>query len=190
MKSLPPKEQFLITLFLIAIATGNRSSELASIDRRTISFAPGFKEATLAVVPGFLYKNQSMTRTPPPIVIPALGDGSILCPVEALRLYLDVTKRSNSNKLFLNPSSGAPLNAGTLSSWLCTSIKFLLPDVNCHGHDTRKVAFSMAWARGISAEDIVKKGFWSNVNVFVKRYLVVNPESIDNIPCIVAGHKA
>ena len=189
LRSLPPNEQFLITLFLVAIATGNRSSELASIDRKTIYFSPGYKEANLPVVPGFLFKNQSASRTPLPIVIPALGRGSILCPVAALRQYQEQTANSTSKKLFLNPDTGAPLNAGTISSWLCKSIKYLLPNVDCRGHDTRKVAFSMAWARGISAENIVKKGFWSSVNVFIKRYLVVPTEPPGKTPCIVAGHK-
>ena len=66
------QEQFFIILFLVATPTGSRVSELASIDRNTISFSPNFREANLPVLPGFLYKNQSASRTPPPIVIPAM----------------------------------------------------------------------------------------------------------------------
>ena len=127
--SLSYKEIFLVTLFLVAIATGNHSSELASIDRNTISFTANNREVNLPLVPGFLYKNQSASRTPPPITIPALDDDSILCPVRALRTYLDSTSQSTEKKLFCNPDSGAALNAATLSSWLCRSIQFLLPGV-------------------------------------------------------------
>ena len=183
------KEQFLITLFLTAVATGSRVSELASIDRRTISFAPRSLEATLPVVPGFLYKNQSANRRPPAIVIPALGKGSILCPVEALKLYLKNTEDSTSPKLFINPESGRVLNAGTISYWLCKSINYLLPNAICHAHDTRKASFSLAWARGVPSEEIVKKGFWSNSNVFIKRYLIPNNTSKCRTRCIVAGQK-
>ena len=187
LSELQSKEQFLITLFLVAIATGNRVSELAAIDRRTISFSPNFVSVNLPIVPGFLYKNQSASRSPPPIVIPALENGSILCPVQALRIYLENTSLSKGKKLFLNPDTGSILNAGTLSFWLCKSINYLLPDTICNAHDTRKLAHSLAWARGVPASEIVKKGFWSSLSVFVKRYLV-NMHTSGNISCVVAGN--
>ena len=37
LESLPPREVALVTLYLVAITTGNRASELAAIDRSSIS---------------------------------------------------------------------------------------------------------------------------------------------------------
>ena len=89
--SVPQLDTFLITPFLIAIASGMRVWELANIDQKAISFAPGSSSATLTVIEGFLYNNQSSTRSPPNIVIPALGENSNLCPVSALKLYINKT---------------------------------------------------------------------------------------------------
>ena len=38
---LPRKERFQACLFIIAVATGNRASELANLDARPIRFSPG-----------------------------------------------------------------------------------------------------------------------------------------------------
>ena len=187
LEDLNPRDRFLVTIFLIALATGNRVSEISAINRNAITFNRNFKEVTLPVMEGFLYKNQTANRCPPPIVIPALNN-SILCPVKALRLYLESTSNSTEDKLFLNPNSGLPLNAGTFSYWLCKSINFLLPEAICKPHDIRKLSYSEAWARGISAQEIVKSGFWSSINVFIKRYLV-SVESNSKIPCVVAGKR-
>ena len=182
------KQIFMITLFLVAIATGARASELASIDRKTISFSPSSRSVCLPTVPGFLYKNQNMNRVPPPISIPAL-EGSPLCPVRALQLYIRKTSNIDSSRLFLNPDSGSALNSGTLSYWLCKSINYLLPNAICRAHDTRKLAHSLAWARGVPISDIIKKGFWSSVNVFIKRSLVNNPTTNNRRSCVVIGSR-
>ena len=100
-RSLSHQEIFLITLFLIAVASGNRVSELANIDRKAIAFSPGLGSVTLPVMEGFLYKNQSSSRSPPNIAIPALGGNSNLCPVSTLKLYFERTYSGKTQKLFL-----------------------------------------------------------------------------------------
>jgi len=63
------------TLFLLALATGNRVSELHA------SFRPAIRlevtQAVLPVFPGFLYKNQRANSAPEPIRVVSLNpDGS------------------------------------------------------------------------------------------------------------------
>ena len=57
------------TLFLTALATANRVSELSSIDISGIVWSRDRKQATLPVRPGFLFKNQRSNRAPPNIVL-------------------------------------------------------------------------------------------------------------------------
>ena len=143
---------------------------------------------TLPVKEGFLFKNQSHSRSPPRIVIPALNSNHpVMCPVLVIEAYLCQTVSTKHTKLFLNPDTGSALNAGTLSFWLCKAINFLLPDAICKAHDVRKLSHSLAWARGIPIEEIVKKGFWTSQNTFIRRYLVKTRASSSSY--ITAGHK-
>ena len=91
-----PSRLLMKTLFLVALASGNRVSKLAAFSRAGSKILPGSKKAILAVHPGFLYKNQTMDCTPPNIVISALlnPDKSPhrLCPVDALRHWLLISE--------------------------------------------------------------------------------------------------
>ena len=181
------KDLFLRTLFLVALAAGNRASELAAIDRRAVAFAPDGSSASLPVVQGFLYKNQSAKRRPPKIVIPNLPEpDDSLCPVKALRRYLTLSQ-GTGRKLFRNPASNADLNAGTLAFWLCKAITWLVPNATGRAHDVRKAAHSLAWVRGIPAEEIVNNGFWASPDVFLRRYL--DPTTSASLSCVAGGHR-
>ena len=78
--------------------------------------------------------------------------------------------------LFINSKTGAPLRSTTISKLIVGLINEACPDVLPHAHDVRKVAASLAWARGVSPEEIVKAAFWSSSSVFISRYLI-NPSS-------------
>ena len=60
-----PHRLLMKTLFLVALATGNRVSEIAAFTRVGSKILPGSKKAIIAVQPGFLYKNQTLDRSPP-----------------------------------------------------------------------------------------------------------------------------
>ena len=187
--SLSKTEAFLAVLLIVAAASGNRSSELANLDRDTVRFAPDASSVSLTVLPNFLFKNQSASRTPSALFLPALNDpGSpSLCPVAAIRFLLDHYPSQKAN-LFLNPDTGAALTSATLSFWLCKSINWLLPEAIPRAHDVRKNAFSLAWVRGVPLSEITKQGFWSSPSVFVRRYLA-KPQSSSLINCVAAGSR-
>ena len=176
-------------LFLTALATGNRVSELSAIKRDSLIFTPGDSSVIMAVRPGFLYKNERMDRAPPNISFPALPGHSSngLCPVTALKKYLqDTTPRNPHASLFLNPSTGANLQRPVLSLWLCRTIEEFCPGSLPKVHDIRKQAASLAWTRGILPSQIVASAFWSSTNVFIDRYL--NPKVSSSIPCVAMRH--
>ena len=166
---LGPREIFYKALFLTAVASANRASELAAIDRERIEFRQ--QSVTLPVKPGFIFKNQAQFHAPSLIDIPDLP-GSPLCPVDALRRYLASSQNGESSSLFLHPESSKPLNAGRLAFFLVKAIQWLLPGCLANAHDTRRLSTTHAFTAGVSASSIVAAGSWRSTNTFTSRYLV------------------
>ena len=166
----------LKTLFLIALASGSRVSEIAAMSRGAIAFAVDNSQVVIPVRPGFIYKNQSLYRTPPNIVIPALlnDDGSHhrLCPVLALQRWLRLSSTWGSDAVFLNPKSKRPMNRGAISHYLVKIVNRAIPNTFARAHDLRKISASLAWVRGVSPFDITRVLFWKNTNTFINKYLV------------------
>lgn len=155
-------------LLLTALATGNRGAELAAFSREGISYRQD-GSVVISVRPGFLYKNQSADRTPPPIVIRPLTRNP-LCPVANLTKYL-ATSSTTQGHLFIHPLTRRPLNRGQIAFRVCRLIKEADPSGIPQMHDLRRAAVSIAWTRGVSPAQIIQSAFWSNSNVFIKRYL-------------------
>ena len=74
---------FLKALFLTALASGNRCAELAHFSRRAL--VDSGSHFTLGVMPRFLYKNQALGRSPPPVSIPLFRACSVALPMGQLR---------------------------------------------------------------------------------------------------------
>ena len=156
-------------LFLTALASSNRASELAAIDRSRVAFRQS--SVVLPVRAGFIFKNQTQHHSPSLIEFPDLP-GSFLCPVKALRKYLDDSLDSTEAGLFLHPVSGKTLNAGRLAFFLAKAIDWLVPGSMAKGHDTRKLSTTHAWYTGVRADQIVAAGSWKSTSTFANRYLV------------------
>ena len=83
-------------LFLLALATAKRVGELQALSS-VVTFVHG--DACLSYVPQFVAKSESLTRSIPRSFLvkslsdfaAGLDDDLLLCPVRALRLYLDRT---------------------------------------------------------------------------------------------------
>jgi len=146
------EDLMLKTLFLVALATGNRASELSAITRNSINFSINYDRVKLSVKPGFLYKNERMGRTPPDIIVKSLNEGNMnsshpLCPVNSLRTYLERTKNYHSESLFVDCKSKKALPAPRISFFLCKLINLADPGTFPKGHDVRKMSSSLAWTR-------------------------------------------
>ena len=104
------------TVFLLALGSGKRRSEIHAWVHRNIRHQEDWANVSLFPSPCFLSKNQLAKEGPSsvaPVIIPALAptlDKSLkedrtLCPVRALRYYLDKTKdllQANSWSLCLS----------------------------------------------------------------------------------------
>ena len=177
------------TAFLVALATGNRASELCAVVRGWIIFRQ-YSEAILPVKPNFLFKNQRALRTPPNITIKGFAEvDPELCPLRALRIYLERTRElAEGDALFIHPTSGRNLQRPSLSLRLTAFISEVIPGSFPKMHDLRKQAASLAWTRGVEPKDIVAAAFWSSSNVFVKHYLF-NPQAL-SMSCVALNHCA
>ena len=166
---LGPREIFYKALFLTAVASSNRSSELAAIDRGRIELRQC--SIVLPVRPGFIFKNQGQFHAPSLIEIPDLP-GSPLCPVQALRSYLDATQGKSETSLFLHPASFKPLNAGRLAFFLAKAVDWLLPGSLAEAHDTRRLSTTRTFMSGVTIGNIVAAASWRSTNTFTSKYLV------------------
>ena len=178
------RQLFFKSLFLLALATGNRCSEMSAFCRDGL--ITNNSGITIPLRPHFLYKNQTLRRTPPPIQVPYFHY-PLLCPVAFLKRYLESCSPSdNSRALFVHPTSFTSLSAGRIGYWLVQAIRAAhanRPVVK--PHDVRKLAYSVNWARKTDLQAIVQHGFWASAHPFINNYLVSLPNPLPHF--IAAG---
>ena len=118
-----------------------------------------------------------------PVTIPALTTISILCPVRALRYYLDRTKdlRGSQSLLFISFKKGhtSDIRPATLSSWFKQTILLCykqadqqsLDLAHVKAHDIRAFAASKAFYGGGSVDQIMQACHCKVHNTFTNFYL-------------------
>ena len=182
------------TVFLLALGSGKRRSEIHAWLAKNIRHQEDWSKVSLYPSPSFLSKNQLARDGPAsvaPVVIPALaptldkslsGDRS-LCPVRALRYYLDRTKDSRQGKelVFVSFKTGfqKDIVPATISSWVKQTVLlcYQLSDQKAQdvhqvrAHDVRAFAASRAFQGGISLDQILSACHWKAHNTFTQFYL-------------------
>lgn len=178
------------TVFLIALASGRRRSEIHafSSDEAAVSFTSDESAVELHTYPGFLAKNQLPSVAPTAVVIPALplGDDSsimTLCPVRVLKVYLRRVAlfRRGRRRLFISfrPSFKGEVRASTISRWLVQTIRVAytlsrvrepFPD-NVTAHEVRALSTSWAWLNHVPLDRVLRAGYWRCQNSFISFYL-------------------
>ena len=165
-----PRDLLRKLAFLLALATGNRVSELSAID---VSAMREDTEGTLSlpVDKSFRFKNERVNRTPPEIEVKSLPEDCVeICPVATLKTFV-ARMGLESGKLFINTKTKSPLRPASLSLLICNAIDEADPGCFPRAHDVRKAAASLAWARGLSLQEITRRCFWKDVSTFVRTYL-------------------
>lgn len=180
------------TLFLIALASGRRVSEI-----HALSILPQYTQfyndkVILTTVVGFRAKNQKQNDTTQEIVIPKLDkitDCKVelkLCPVRALRHYLELTKplRGAQTALFICHGRSMHTTAATiqtLSRWFKEVIHLAYSGdilnteegkISAHIHQLRAMANSLAFSRKATLAEVMRAGYWKSPNVFISCYLM------------------
>ena len=181
------------TVFLLALGSGKRRSEIHAWQNKNIRHQSDWSKLSLYPSPSFLSKNQLAKEGPEsvaPVVIPALAptlDRSLksdrsLCPVRALRYYLDRTSdlRQNKELVFVSFKKGfdKDISPATIS-WIKQTVIlcYELSDQESHtlhqvkAHDVRTFAASKAFQSGVSLEQILSACHWKSHNTFTQFYL-------------------
>ncbi len=129
--------------------------------------------------PRFPLLNQvvSLQALPPEEADPALA---LLCPVRALRHYVDRTQSfRTSDQLFVchgGRQKGNAVSKQRMAHWIVDAITlaYQAQGVPCpfklRAHSTRSVASSWALARGASLTDICRAAGWATPNTFARFY--------------------
>ena len=143
------KDKTLVTIFLVALATGSRISELQALLRTVESIVFSDNGVTLYPNPNFLAKNEDSVLRRSPLFISSLeneeGSPHLLCPVAMLKSYLQLSSATKYFKLFVNPLDLSDLSLAKLRLYLCSFIRTADPGSVPLSHDLRKVASSFAF---------------------------------------------
>ncbi|KAK7889130.1 hypothetical protein WMY93_024690 [Mugilogobius chulae] len=181
----------LKTVLLLALTSAKRVSELQafSVSPTCMQFAPGLSKVHLRPNPAFMPKVEPAYSCPtleiaafhpPPFSSPEEQQLHSLCPVRALRVYVDRTAGlRKADQLFVSWASshmGKPVSSQRLSHWIVEAIslaytcKGIAPPQGLRAHSTRGVATSWALFRGISVQDICAAASWASPHTFVRFY--------------------
>ena len=212
------KHVTLKTVFLVALATGKRRSELHAL-RKDILHSKHWSSITILPDPQFVAKTQLNSRGGEvlnSVTIKALTkilgddmqDDRSLCAVRAVRYYLKATKdiRKNRQKLFIAYRKGYPdtqeIHLNTVSGWLKKTILLAYDtaseeDTQVTGvkaHQVRAMAASWALHSRASLEDIMQACSWKSANTFTSFYLkdmaLQRDEMFHLGPVVAASHTA
>ena len=182
------------TVFLLALGSGKRRSQIHAWQHKNIRHQSDWSKVSLYPSPSFLSKNQLAKEGPnsvAPVVIPALAptlDKTLksdrsLCPIRALRYYLDKTAdlRQDKELVFVSFKKGfdKDISPATISSWIKQTVIlcYELSDqqaLTLHqvkAHDVRAFAASKAFQSGVSLDQILSACHWKSHNTFTQFYL-------------------
>ena len=169
-------------LFLLALATAKRVGELQALSS-VVTFVGG--DACLSYVPQFVAKSESLTPSIPRSFLvkslsdfaAGLDDDLLLCPVQALCIYLDRTTPLTPlrHRLFVSPrrpSRALSKNAVSFLRDVITAAGASRPEVgSVRAHDIRGVSTSVAFHRNWSVSAVLESATWSSSSVFSLFYL-------------------
>ena len=186
------KELTLKTVFLLALASGKRRSELHALSAEVRWVEGDTDGVELAPVPAFVSKTQVSTDglgALKPFVVPALQSEEekdrLLCPVATLAKYLERTAKFRSpsqKRLIISHRQGAikDITQQTLSCYMKEAILLAYQDpsvekshsqVNPKPHSIRHVATSLNALKGFKLDDVLRAGAWANPNTFLRFYV-------------------
>ena len=185
------KERFLAqkTLFLLALASVKRIGELHALSYR-VSHTRNWGEVSFSYVTGFVAKTQDPSSLAPRFEgfsAPALPNarnnrnGRLLCPVRAVRHYLDRTAahRPLCDRLFVTAGrSKKEISKTTVSFWLRKTISrayelsgTALPVPTPRARERCGIAPSLLFKKNFAVDQVLKAGRWRRHVTFTRHYL-------------------
>ena len=166
------------THFLLALAMAKRVGELQALSS-VVTFVG--LDACLSYTPQFVAKSESLTRSSPRSFlvkslsdfVAGLDDDLLLCPMRALRIYLDRTWSLSPlrHRLFVSPRRpSCAMSKNAVSFFLREVIHAAgasRPEVgSIRAHEIRSVSTSVAFHRNWSVSSVLESATWSSSSVF------------------------
>ena len=196
-----PRLLTLKAIFLFALASGRRRSELHALERESVSFASDMSAVTVRPHLRFLSKTHLATQgigALHEIIVPALPDAPdtpySLCPVRVLKHYIDTSDTYRSpgqNRLFVSyrKSFERDITAQTVSRYVKTAIceahsaaevdsdTDVASKYDVKAHQVRHIAHSLSQLGSMPLTDIIRTGSWKTPNTFIKHYIQQLPSA-------------
>jgi hypothetical protein len=180
------------TAFLLALASAKRISEVHAFSK-IVNHKENYSSLTFTFVHEFIAKTQRLgvpeTKLQP-VTIPALTNiipdepDRLLCPVRAVRRYLDRMSKLRSEKsrrLFISyqPGRHDDITKNAIALWLKAVIKDAYDrstsdDHTLHQvkpHEIRAFATSLAFASNLKVQDVMDAASWRGESTFARFYL-------------------
>ena len=185
------EERFLAqkTLFLLALASVKRIGELHALSYR-VSHTRNWGEVSFSFVTGFVAMTQDSSSLAPRFEgfsVPALPNtrnnrnGRLLCPVRAVRVYLDRTAPHcpRCERFFVTAGrSKKEIAKTTVSFWLRKTVSrayelsgTALPVPAPRARETRGIAPSLLFKKNFAVDQVLKAGTWRRHTTFTCHYL-------------------
>ena len=178
------------TLFLLVLASAKRIGELHALSYR-VSHTRGWGEVSFSFVTGFVAKTQDPSSLAPRFEgfsVPALPNarnnrnGRLLCPVRAVKVYLDRTAphRPRCERFFVTAGrSKKEIAKTTVFFWLRKTISrayeltgTALPvPAPPPAREMRGIAPSILFRKNFAVDQVLKAGTWRRHTTFTRHYL-------------------
>ena len=144
---------------------------------------------TFSFIPGFVAKTQDPSSLAPRFegfTVPALPNarnnrnGRLLCPVRAVRCYLDRTAahRPLCERLFVTAGHSKEISKTTVSFWLRKTISHAYelsgteqPVPAPRALETRGIAPSLLFKKNFAVDQVLKAGTWRRHTTFTRHHL-------------------
>ncbi|KAL0194781.1 hypothetical protein M9458_008353, partial [Cirrhinus mrigala] len=182
------KYRSLKTVLLTALASIKRVGDLQafSVDEACLEFGPGDSHVILRPRPGYVPKVPTTPFHDQVVNLQALPleeadpASALLCPVRALRIYVDCPRHfRRTEQLFVcfgGQQKGNAVSKQRLAHWVAYAISLSYQNqgepcpLGVCAHFTRSVASSYALAHGASLADICRAAGWATPNTFARFY--------------------
>jgi len=186
MQSADIKFVTLKAVFLVAVASGRRVSEIHALSVDSSHLRWERSGVRMLTNPKFMAKNESLKNPGKDIFLAkfdrftSIEEDKLLCPCRALRIYLKrVSELRKSSQLFQTYKKGAVQNASkrTIARWIVDTVKLAYGKASeadfklARAHDTRALSTSWALFQGVQLQEVMNAAFWAAESTFTSFYL-------------------